>query len=282
MMRRSQTTLVLVIVACGLLALAISEGPGAAQPSGAATAAAGGTRIATVAHAAAASAAERSWRLTLSPAPDDLALAEIRFHGSARQRLSAQLLQVVVAGPFGDDYLAVATPRFATPGGSRALVALVNRPSPLLDPASVRLRVSARDWLGAPAIRTLGDALARSSADPRPALCDLSLHGSPLTGQQMSALGSRGTALAGFDVASAVAQAYDVACGLPYASSFKQAVEQPSPSPSEPQPVPPEPAPPHCPPCDPPPGYACPLALTPSVCVAAEALSARRAHAGAH
>ncbi|HLM84707.1 MAG TPA: hypothetical protein VK272_00810 [Solirubrobacteraceae bacterium] len=215
--------------------------------------------------------AKRSSFVTLSPAPNDLALAQISFRDSGPQRLSARSLQVAVSGPFGDDYLAAAAaPRSSTPGVLRALVLLVNRPSPLLDPVSVRLRLTAQRSLGAPAVRTLVDPFARPSSGKPPALCDLRTHGHALSGSQLGLVYSRGTPLSGFDAASAVAQAYDAACGLPYASAFKQAVEQSSsgtgtPTPPAPQPQPPAPEPPvgKLPGegCKPAPGYACPAAV---------------------
>lgn len=208
---------------------------------------------------------------TLSPAPGDLALAEISFHGPSRERISAHTLQVAVSGPFGDDYMATATPRFSTPGGPRALVLLVNRPSPLLDPASVRLSIAVRASLGAPTVRTLADPFTRPAAEPTPAICDLRRQRSAIGASELSVLGSRGVALAGLGAASAVAEAYDLTCGLSSASSFKRAIEQSSPaplpapaSPEAPSPTPPAPSP--APPvaklpgegCVPTPGYACP------------------------
>jgi len=173
-----------------------------------------------------------------------------------------------VGGPFGDDYLAAAAPRSRTPGLAQALVLVVNRPSPLLDPVAVRLRISASRSLGAPVLRTLANPLAPSAAHAAPALCDLGGHGSAIAGSQLQALGARGGALPGFDAAGAVAQAYDLSCGLPYASAFRLAVQRS--------------AAPRCAPCDPPPGYACPDAPAPSICAAPAASAARRTLAGAH
>jgi hypothetical protein len=228
------------------------------------------------------SSVARAWRLTLSPAPDDLALAEIRFRGSGRERLTDRSLQVAVSGSFGADYLAVAVPRFRTPGGSRALVLLVNRPSPLMDPVSIQLRLSAQRSLGAPATWRLTDPFAtHRGATHRGAaafaLCGLPLHGAALSALGLSALRSRGAPLSRYSPAGAIAQAYDVVCGLPYASSFKQAVEQlasapelpPAPEPPSPSPPAPSPSPPvgKVPGegCEPRPGYACPGALRSAV-----------------
>jgi hypothetical protein len=254
-MRRPFTTLALA-GACGLIALAAVAALGAGLVRGGRSDPGAG----------AAQAGSRTWPLTLSPAPDDLALAQVSFHAPGRERLPKGSLRLAVSGPFGADYLAAATPRLATPGAARVLVLLVNRPSALLDPASVHLRLLAWRSLGAPAARTLEDPLARAGSAATPALCDLPVHGSPLAGSELRVLSSRGGALAGFDAAGAIAQAYDLACGLPYEAAFRQAVEPPastSPSPPAP-PVTPAPSPP--PPvgklpgegCVPRPGYACP------------------------
>jgi hypothetical protein len=230
---------------------------------------------------------DRVGHVTLSPAPGDLALAEIAFHGPSSTKLTARGLQVAGPGALGDDYLAVASARFRTPGGPRVLVLLVNRPSPLLDPVNVRLRLSSRRALGAPRVRTMTNAFARAGTGVGSALCGLPLHGSALRGSELRALGSRAAPLTGFDTADAVAQAYDAVCGLHYASAFKQVVTQPlAPTPPAPTPppapAPPVPAPPGCTPCDPPPGYACPLVPAPDVCIAPVPGSAGRAAAGAH
>ena len=261
-MRRALITLTLVAT-CGLVALGV-----AAAVTGKRTRDARGS-ASSGAPRAGADVGPRTWSVSMSPRAGDLALAEIGFNGAGRRRLSPRSLRVAVSGPFGDDYLASATPRALTSKGPTAFVLLVNRPSPLLDPVTVRLRITAPRALGAPVVRQLADPFTRSAGEPRPALCDLRGHGQALTGSQFNALGSRGTPLVGFAATSAVAQAYDVACGLPYASAFKQAVEgSPAPtgsSPSQPaSPNPPAPTP--APPvarlpgegCRPTPGRACP------------------------
>jgi hypothetical protein len=217
MMRLHLTTLALV-AACGLFVLGaviVVDGASARSVSS-------GARRADA-------AATRTWRVSLSPGPGDLALAQISFPAGARQLLTRRSLQVAVSGPFGDDYLATATLRVARPQGPMALVLLVNRPSPLLDPVTVRLRVTARRSLGTSVVRRLADPFRRPAADPAPALCDLRRHDTALAASDLSALGARGTSLVGFSAASAVAQAYDVACGLPSASSFEQVVERTAP-----------------------------------------------------
>jgi len=272
-MRRPLTTLMLVAT-CGLLAVAAVGALGAELIGSASRAHVG--------------AGTRTSPFTLSPAPDDLALAQVSFHRSGRGSPSAGSLHVAVSGPFGSDYLAAAVPRFTTPGATRALVLVVNRPSALLDPASVRLRIESPRSLGMPTVRKLENPFAPADFGPlapRPALCDLPLHGFALHGAELRALVSRGAALAGFAAASAVAEAYDVACRLPYAPSFAQAVEQASSGSPGPQPVPPAPEPPvgKLPGegCKPAPGYACPGTVA-SALPAAPGDGARRVSAGAH
>jgi hypothetical protein len=140
--------------------------------------------------------------------------------------------------------------------------------------------------LGMPIVRRLADPFTHPHPQSTPALCDLSLHGlATLRGSDLRALHSKGAPLSGFAPAAAVAQAYDVVCGLAHASSFESAVRQGScrqlgtlccpptaicatppaaPAPTPPAPAPPEPTP--APPevtipgegCKPDPGYVCP------------------------
>ncbi|HZK73825.1 MAG TPA: hypothetical protein VFD88_07485 [Clostridia bacterium] len=234
----------------------------------------------TTGHRASASrVVRRTWKLALSPQPNDLALAQISFRRAKRNRsVSPSALKLAAAVSFGDDYLAAATPLMRTPGELRILVLLVNRPSALLDPTTVRLGLSAPRSLGAPTIWKLSDPLGQPKPGLTPALCDLPIHGTTLTGTQLRPLRSLGAGLSGFDPASAVAEAYDVACGLPVDQAFEVDVRGSQTSP--PTPTPP-PQPPGCTPCMPTPGYACPLAQ-PSICAAPVADIARRASAGAH
>jgi hypothetical protein len=230
----------------------------------------------------------RVWHLRLAPAPDDFALAQIRFPRARRRAIARDLPQIKMQVPFGADYLAVATPS-ASPstGGAQVLVLLVNRPSALEDPASVWLRLSTRGRLAEHAVRSVENPFAQTPAPAARDLCDLTTRGYALPAGALAPLHSTGAALDGFGIAAAVAQAYDVACGLPYESAFKQVLTgvstqpqpapQPTPTPPSPQPVPPQPTPepPHCAPCDPRPGYACPLLARASVCVAGERRLAR-------
>jgi hypothetical protein len=276
LMMRARLTPLVLSLALGSLALAA-----------AAAWASGGARVDRV---AAATSPGRTSQLALQAAPDDLALAIIRFHAPSRARLSSGDLQIAVEGAFGSDYLASATPRTRTAGGPRALVLLLDRPSPLLDPVSVHLRMRSLRVLGTPRSAIASDPFSDPGGPRHPRICELPLHGSSLTGAQLLALRSRGAPLAGFPSLAAIAQAYDVVCGLSYDSSFRAAVTRISPAPVSPTPAPPEtpvpvqptPHPPGCTPCDPPPGSACPLTVKPSVCFAAADGGARRAAASAH
>ncbi|MHB8241246.1 MAG: hypothetical protein ACYDHN_04565 [Solirubrobacteraceae bacterium] len=252
------------------------------------------------------SASSSTWRslaLSASPAPSDLELMEVGFprtHG--RRQISRAVLTLAVSGALGADYVTLATSSFERSRSPRALVLVVNRPSALLDPTTVRLRLRALRVLGTPVLRRIVDPLTHPRTGLTPALCDLPLHGAAALGASgLRTVASRGAALTGFGAAAAVAQAYDVVCGLPHLSSFEQAVRQgacgqsgtlccpptaicatpPQTTPPTPAPPVPTPGPPGCTPCNPAPGYACPLAKT-SVCAASLSDGRRRASPGAH
>jgi hypothetical protein len=231
-------------------------------------------------------ATARTWSLSLSPAPGDLTLVAIGFRGGSGKPLGARSLSVAAKGVFGDDYLATAVPRLTSPRALRALVLLVNRPSALLDPAHVLLALRSSRSLGSPVVRKLADPFAKPHTGAKPAICALPLHGRPLRASGLRLLGSHGAPLAGFGATSAVAQAYDVACGLPYSGAFKEALAgsstAPAPVPTPLPPRPPGPQPPGCTPCNPPPGSACPLDSGPNVCVASFAGGAQRLRAAGH
>lgn len=229
----------------------------------------------------------RGWRITLSPTPGDLSLVEIAFPHAGRQSLSTRTLQTAAGSPFGADYLAVAVPRRPSRGHQLALMLLANRPSALLDPASVRLRISAGHSLGPPVLQRVTDPLTHPSAHPARALCGLTAHGRPLSGPSLRALSVRGAALVGFDAPDAVAQAYDAACGLTYSGAFRAALAGSAGGcsggvPCAPAPAPPSPRPPRCAPCDPRPGFACPLAASPAVCGGPAPVASRSARTSAH
>lgn len=247
---------------------------------------------------AAAAPAPRVTGFTLGPAPNDLALAEVRFPASARRTLSGANLRLLTTGRVGDDYLALVAVAHPGRGGARALVLIVNRPSALLDPARVALRLRSSRMLGPARLRSAVNVLARAPSAPRLALCALPLGGKPLAAGGLRAISAQGAPLSGFSAAWATAAAYDAACGLAYPASFKQAIAPaatpgggcgagaslqgweccppgatcaPLPeAPPEPKPAP-QPEPPKCPPCNPKPGYACPLVANPSICPAAAA-----------
>jgi hypothetical protein len=249
MMRRPLSTLAPVVIGGSLVLVAVV-----------AVAVALSTSAGAHADRAGAASTRRTWPVTLSAAPDDLALADVGFPRAAHgQRISGRSLQVAVGEPFGEDYLAAAALRLPAERVPRMLVLLVNRPSPLADPVFVHVRLLALGALGAVSALGLADPLTRPSGAREPALCDLPLHGSSLSASELLVLHTRGRELAGFDAAEAVAQAYDVTCGLAHASAFEQAVEQ---SGSSSTPPVPSPAPPvgRLPGegCQPRPGYACP------------------------
>src|ERR1700722_949222 len=138
-----------LLAICGSL-LVLADCAGAAPSAGA------GVR--------AAAPTWRTWPFTLSPAPDELALAEIGFPRAARgQRISHASLRLATPGPFGDDYLVLAAPLAGTGRTPRALALLVNRPSALLDPATLRLRITARAALGRPVVRRFADPFAQAA-----------------------------------------------------------------------------------------------------------------------
>jgi hypothetical protein len=302
-MRRSLAALLL----SGGLALVLAGAPHAS------TGASARARLARVSKARAALAQGRAvpalsrarrLPLSLAAAPDDLALLELRFPATARRGISKRELHVAVRGPFGADYLAVATTR--RPGREQALILLVNRPSALEDPADVQLLIKTARSLGAPSVTRVQNPLARSATAASAALCDpsLAVAGAPLSGAALHALSSRGAPLSGFEVADAVAQGYDAACGLAYEAAFGELVMggappasptppsgPPAPNPAPPTPAPPiptppapvptPPGPPRCAPCDPEPGYACPD-VRPSICVAEEGASGLRTERAGH
>lgn len=232
----------------------------------------------------------RSWQLRLSPAVDDLSLAQISFPAAHRgARLAAGSLGLaagLASGVPSADYAVVGAVRLAG-RVPRALVLLANRPSPLEDPTTATLRLNARPALGKPSTRTAEDAFTRGVAKPA-ALCDLPLHRHALVAGEVLVLSARGKPPAGFGAAAAIADAYNAACGLPYPPGFKSAIAAPAVIPSPPgsgppgppAPVPPPPErpsePPGCGPCKPSPTAACPLAR-PSICAVAPRFQRRSA-----
>ena len=234
--------------------------------------------------------ATHTWHVSLrAPAQFNLTFAELRFAGRGAPALRLSLTRAP-----GLYYAAGALVRKPTSGGPRALVMLVNerpRGSQAPDRATIGLHVTGATALGAPSLREIVNpfpGLVGRASTTR--LCGLgSGHGAAFLSKLLSA----GHPLAGFSSVAAVADAYDVACGLPYDPAFRRAVTgctttlvagccpanamcaAPSPAPTpptpSPTPTPPPPTPtpiptPVCPCQFPPttcaPGHACPLAVT--------------------
>ncbi len=225
--------------------------------------AAASTWLVQAALPAAARASARHLTVVLAPAEGDLALAELSFPHARGRALSQRSLRLAAPAFAGADYFAVATP--ARPlGRARVALALVaNRPTGLLDPAFVRLRAVAGAGLGAVVVRRIEDPL-KGHPSPPPWLCGLASHGAA---PQLRALMARGSPIAGLDASGAVEQAFDIACGLPTGPQLEAALAPPGPQPV-PEPGPPPPEAPRCPPCNPRPDYACPLAAAVVVCPA--------------
>jgi hypothetical protein len=237
--------------------------------------------------AAAQRSASHTFSVALSASQHDATLLQIRFPHGGRQALSPSALHVAVVGAFGDDYMALAAPKRTGRRGPEALLVLANRPSALLDPVSVHLRIRARASLGKPVLVHLVNLLYNDYARPPTGLCTLTLVSEPLAPAAVAPLAHRGTAVSGFSVAEAVAAGYDAACSNVSPAAFKSALApQPAPggcgSACEPAPVPPSPGPPHCTPCDPAPGFACPLSASTAVCVASKDETSLAAAAAAH
>ncbi|HEX3517417.1 MAG TPA: hypothetical protein VHT29_00115 [Solirubrobacteraceae bacterium] len=210
-MMRLRVASAVLMASCGLVALCVA-----------------GASLAQVA-VAGATASSRPWRLSslsVAPAPDDLALVEIEFpraHGS--QAISRRTLALTLGTPIGSDYLVVVTPSFRPTRSPRAFVLIVNRPSPLFDPARIPLRMQTARALGSPRLWSLANPFSHRPVGLTPALCHMPLHGaSTLRASALRTLRSQGPALTGFSPAATVAEAYDVACGLPSEAAFARAL----------------------------------------------------------
>jgi hypothetical protein len=221
--------------------------------------------------ARASSRAAHTWQLDLGPSNGSWALAQIRFRARRGARISQRTLSASVPGPFGSDYLVAAGLRAPSSGRLVALVLLVNRPSALAHPAPVRLRVRSAGALGAHTQFVTSETI-HPIGPGYGANCRLTNINTPLTAASLRMVTSRGEPLAGFTSPGAVAAAYDQMCEHqdpeePTAHQFERDVE-PNPPGSEPTPTPTPPRPPGCSPCEPRPGFACPLSATPSICYA--------------
>ena len=266
-------------------------------PSGTLARGAGGGARAVPARAVTAGRA-RSSQVTLAAAPGDLALAIVRFPAARRRAsLSAHSLRAGAVGAFGDDYLAVEALAGRHGRSSVALILLVNRVTALLDPTAVSVHLRSARSLRAPAPAALANPFAGApgvpTPDPSKAPCGLTPGAAPLAASALAPLGTRGEPLPGFVAAEAVAEAYDAVCAIadPHAAAFQQAVHpsstcQPGAVCCPPTAIcapPPIEPPPKCVPCNPRPGYACPLQTSTDVCIAKlDPPRATAAAAGAH
>src|ERR1700751_1146495 len=109
-------------------------------------------------------ASVESWRLTLSPAPGNVAVAVIRLPARRGASISRRTLHAAVRGPFGADYLALAALRTRTYPARIPIVLLVNRATALLDPAHVRVLMRSARALGAPTVAVMSNPFVDSAA----------------------------------------------------------------------------------------------------------------------
>jgi hypothetical protein len=222
--------------------------------------------------------ATRTWSVRLTaPAQFDFTLAEVRLHAA-----TGPVPRLSLGQGAGLYYVAGALVRRPPGGGRRALVLVVNRRprgSLAADRLRIGLRVALARGLGAPVLRQVVDPLTRPAPGPHPpTLCGLTRGAAALAPGALRGVLRSGTAIPGLDTAGAVAEAYDVVCGLPHTASFVGAVSQGCPAglvagccppnamcaapptgPPAPPPPPPPPPPPACPPCPPCLTAACPL-----------------------
>lgn len=201
--------------------------------------------------------------VVVSPAEGNFVLARLSFPGAHGRPLTKSSLRLQPPSWAADDAIALATPAHPRASGRVALLLIANRPTNLAEPVSVRLRALADPGLGPAGVRRVENPLGHSPG--RPAwLCGLASHG---RAPALRTLGAHGRPVAGLGPAGAVAQAFEIACGLPVGPQLKAALAPPRPVPP-PAPGPPAPERPECAPCDPRPGYACPLVASPAYCVA--------------
>jgi hypothetical protein len=213
----------------------------------------------------------RHLSVVVAPAEGNFVLAELSFPGAHGSSMTASSLRLQPPSWSADDAIALATP--AHPRGSRrvALLLIANRPTNLAEPVSVRLGVLAGPGLGPVTVRRVENPVGHRPTAPA-WLCGLASGGDA---PALRALGAHGRPISGLGTAGAVTQAFEIACGLPAGPQLKAALAPPRPVPA-PEPAPPAPERPECAPCNPRPGYACPLAARPAYCVAV------REQTGAH
>ncbi|HUE25431.1 MAG TPA: hypothetical protein VMP89_01540 [Solirubrobacteraceae bacterium] len=236
----------------------------------------------------AATGAVRTVSVTVSPGGGDLSLIAIRFP-QARGMVPGARTVRVRREPAG--YEAVAVPRGRAAHAQPVLVLVTNRFTRAEMPVKVRVTVRSAASLGRPVIRVRSHALGVPAARPA-GVCSLTRGSVAVGAAALLPLSASGEPLEGFSTAGAVADAYNAVCGLPYSLAFRRAVSgtgaecaagssceaapEPAPAPS------PGPEQPKCPPCNPKPGYACPLAASPAYCVAAKSEAAPSAEPAAH
>lgn len=220
---------------------------------------------ASATHGQSSHRARRSWQVSLkAPAPLHYELAELSF--AARSGTSAR---TVIDRPIGADYVASASLHTAATHGIHVLVLILDRATALMDPSLVGMRVRLSRPVSSPNVLEAPEGFPAIRSTIKPLLCEHSLDSAPLREGAVRLLSASGTPLPGYTAAGAISQAYDATCALPYQASFERAVGgTPVPSPAPPPPSPPVGQPPGCTPCTAPPGYACPLFVSPGVCIA--------------
>jgi hypothetical protein len=250
MARRFRVLAPLAAVCCALLAVLA---PAGAQPSA------------------------RRVSVVVSPAGGDFALTQLSFPRAHGRGLTPRSLRLQPRTWDADDAIAMATPAHPRGRARVALLLIANRVTNLAEPLSVRLRALAAADLGPLRVRSLQNPIERRQ--PPPAwLCGLASHG---RAPRLRPLGAHGRPIPGLGAAGAVSQAFEIACGLPAGTQLKAALAPPVPVPA-PKPSPPAPEHPECAPCDPRPGFACPLAAKPAYCIARRERTAPATAGGAH
>lgn len=213
----------------------------------------------------------RRLTVVVDPAEGNFVLAALSFPRAHGKPLTTRSLRLQAPSFAADDAIVLATPAHPRGSGRIALLLIANRPTNLAEPVSVRLHALAGPGLGPVVVRRVENPVGRQAAAPA-RLCGLAAHG---RAPALRALGSRGRPITGIGTDGAVAQAFEIACGLPAGPQLQAALAPAKPVPAPEQP-PVLPERPECAPCNPRPGYACPLVARPAYCVA------RREQTGAH
>jgi hypothetical protein len=211
---------------------------------------------------AAAQAASHPLTVVLRPAPGNLSLAELSFARAGGRAVTARSLRIALPATAASLRIAVATPLHPRGAARVALVLVANRPAQPPVTAAVRLHAVAAGTLGSAALSRLEDPLGARRAAPR-GFCRFAVHG---RAPALAGLAAHGAPVSGLSAAGAVAQAFAIACGLPHGTQLEAALAQPASEPAPPGG--PGTEPPRCAPCDPKPGFACPLHASAAYCVA--------------